>query len=292
MTGNLSTQSVTKNDIIEGLNRLGISAGMGLMVHSSLKSFGGVEGGAGTVIEALMEVLTDKGTLMMPSFNHGEPFLNGGAGYYSPKDTPTINGIIPDTFWRMSGVYRSMNPTHAFAAWGMNAKRYLEYHHHTLTMGPKSPLGLLCEDGGWCLLIGVDYNRNTMHHVVEMSLSAPCLGQRSEAYTVILPDGRKVEGRTWGWRDGDCPFTDMGLYGRIMRERGLERVTFVGNSKLTFFNMKDCFNVIAEILSNGMDGFPPCSLCQIRPRIVPETVSSDWDSKKQCLRTDSVAWNY
>ena len=58
---------VTQPDIVSGLRRLDIRAGMGLIVHSSLKSFGHVEGGAETVIAALMEVLTLDGTLLMPS---------------------------------------------------------------------------------------------------------------------------------------------------------------------------------------------------------------------------------
>lgn len=36
---------------------------MKVMVHSSLKSFGHVEGGADTVVDALMELLTPEGTL-------------------------------------------------------------------------------------------------------------------------------------------------------------------------------------------------------------------------------------
>ena len=50
--------------------RLGLQAGMGVVVHSSLRSLGHVEGGAQTVVEALMEIITPEGTLVMPSFNH------------------------------------------------------------------------------------------------------------------------------------------------------------------------------------------------------------------------------
>jgi len=64
----------TKRRIVDGLRELGITPGMRVMVHSSLKSFGPVEGGAQIVVDALMEVITPQGTLMMPSFNHGAPF--------------------------------------------------------------------------------------------------------------------------------------------------------------------------------------------------------------------------
>jgi len=282
----------TKQDVIAGLCELGITPGAGVMVHSSLKSFGRVAGGAGTVIAALMEILTPDGTLLMPTFNHGQPFEDGGAGYYHPGGTPTSNGAIPNLFWRMTGVQRSLDPTHAYACWGKNSRRYTEFHHRTLTMGTQSPLGLLCADGGFGLLLGVGYRSNTFHHVVEMSTGAPCLGQRSEAYPVILPDGRKVMGRTWGWRADPCPINDFAIYAEEMAARGLHSVVQIGGCQAILYRLKDGFEVIAELLRSGKNGLPPCSRCPIRPRRISQTVESDWDAEGQCLRADSEAWNY
>jgi aminoglycoside N3'-acetyltransferase len=239
-----------------------------------------------------MEVITPAGTLLMPTFNHGQPFEEGGAGYFHPGETRTRNGAIPDLFWRMPGVLRSLDPTHAFAAWGKNARRYVEHHHRTLTMGPQSPLGLLCADGGLGLLLGVGYGSNTFHHVVEMSTGAPCLGQRSEAYPVVLPDGRRVMGRTWGWRAESCPLNDAALYGMEMEARGLDRVAMIGACRATLYRLQDGYEVIANLLRTGKDGHPPCSRCPIRPRHAPETVESDWDAEKQQLKPETDAWNY
>jgi aminoglycoside 3-N-acetyltransferase len=286
------TDLVTHNDITAGLRGLGLRAGAGVVVHSSLKSFGRVEGGAATVIAALMEVLTPKGTLLMPSFNHNAIVEPGGAGYYDPLQTPTSNGAIPDLFWRMPGVARSLDPTHAVAAWGRNALAYTAGHHHTLTMGPGSPLGLLHADGGYGLLLGVDYTSNTFHHVVEMSRNAPCLGQRTEAYPVQLPDGRRVLGRTWGWRAQNCPLDDEARYAQTMAARGLQRQAQIGGCLATFFRLSDCYAVVAELLESGQDGFPPCAACAIRPRQVAETVLSDWDEQTQRPLPDSTAWGY
>ena len=290
MTDSTTTPTVTRSDIATGLRRLGIEPGAGLIVHSSLKSFGHVVGGARTVIEALMEVVTPDGTIVIPSFNHGGAFGKKGAGYYHPGETPTSNGAIPDLFWRMPDVYRSIDPTHPFAAWGSDARRYTEFHHRTLTMGPQSPLGLLQADGGYGLLLGVTYRANTFHHVVEMTLSTPCLGQRTEAYPVVLPDGRRVEARTWGWREKSCPFTDGYRYHEEMQ--AVQKQTTIGASTVTLFRLADCFEVIAGILRTGKEGFPPCSLCPIRPRKAAETVPSDWDAEKGVLMPESASWGY
>ncbi len=283
---------ITKRRIVDGLREVGVTTGMGVMVHSSLKSFGPVEGGAQTVVDALMEAVTPQGTLMMPSFNHGAPFKRGGPGCYDPTQTPTINGAIPDCFWRQPGVSRSLDPTHAVAAWGKNSREYTAHHHRTLTMGSQSPLGLLWADDGWVLLLGVSYAANTFHHVVEMATGAPCLGQRTEAYRVLLPDGRKVMGRTWGWREAACPINDDHLYDVEMAKRGRHRQVLIGGSKATLFRMKDCYEVIAALLQNGTDSFPPCRGCPIRPRRTARTVASDWDPQTQSLLPGSEAWQY
>ena len=123
MTSPSPTSTVTKAGILAGLRALGVLPGCGLMVHSSLKSFGRVQGGAQAVVEALMEAVTEQGTLLMPSFNHRAPFEEGGAGVYDPLETPTSNGAIPDLFWRLPDVWRSLDPTHPFAAWGRHARR-------------------------------------------------------------------------------------------------------------------------------------------------------------------------
>ncbi len=283
---------VIKEDILQGLRQLGLPPGAGVMVHSSLKSFGYVEGGAQTVIAALMEHLTPEGTLLMPSFNHATIFEPGGPGYFHPRQTPTTNGVIPDTFWRMSGVYRSLNPTHAFAAWGRHARRYIEFHHRTLTMGPESPLGRLYADDGYGLLLGVGYQANTFHHVVEMTVGVPCLGLRTETYPVMLPGGRVVNGRTWGWREQLCPLTDKGAYYPDMPARGLQREALVGQSRFILFKLRDCFELVAGVLRAGKDGFPPCRRCPIRPRVIAATVESDWDCQRQRLLPASEAWDY
>jgi aminoglycoside N3'-acetyltransferase len=282
--------NVTQADLVEGFRELGLSSGMGVMVHSSLSSFGRVEGGPTAVIQALMEILTPEGTLLMPSFNHGAAFAPYGPGYYDPRETPTTNGAIPDRFWRMEGVARSLNPTHAFAAWGKHAQRYTRHHHRTLTMGPQSPLGLLHQDGGACLLLGVDYTSNTFHHVVEMSTQAPCLGRRSEAYPVRLPDERQVMGRTWSWRAGSCPFTDSNRYADEMA--AYHRTAQIGASRVIFYRLQACYAVVANILTQGKRGFPPCSGCAIRPRQTADTVPSDWDAQHDVLSPASESFTF
>ena len=58
---------LTQLDIVNGLKALGLEQGAVVEVHSSLSSLGYVEGGAPTVIKALIEVVGEQGAVVMPA---------------------------------------------------------------------------------------------------------------------------------------------------------------------------------------------------------------------------------
>lgn len=277
-------------DILLALRRLGVEPGMRLMVHSSLSSFGSVDGGALTVIRALMAAVTPRGTLLMPSFNHGAPFAPSGPGIYDPATTPTSNGAIPEAFRCLPGVCRSLNPTHPYAAWGDRAAELLERHHLTLTMGSDSPLGRLASLGGHGLMLGTDYHTNTFKHVVEMTARVPCLGRRTSELPVRMPDGERRLLRTWTYRSGPCPISDPDAPAECeMARRGLHLRTTAGTARLTLFRLADFHGVLAGMLRDGYAGHPPCSRCPVRPGRGFNPVPSDWDDDADCLRAGAAA---
>ena len=57
---------ILKEEIVKKLREVGLEKGDVVMVHTSLKRMGYVCGGVQTVIEALMEVVGENGTIMMP----------------------------------------------------------------------------------------------------------------------------------------------------------------------------------------------------------------------------------
>jgi aminoglycoside 3-N-acetyltransferase len=259
-------RELTRNDIAQALRALGLEPGFGVIVHSSFKALGSVRGGPIAVISALMDVLTPQGTLMMPSFNHAAPFREGEPGIYDPGATPTSDGIIADTFWRLPGVRRSLDPTHPFAVWGKHRDRYVEGHHRTSTMGPSSPIGLLLLDGGWQLNLGTTHRTTTAKHLAETLHGAPCLAQRSSRLRVRLPSGEIAEHSAWAYRNRPCPLTESGeLIAREMDRLGLERTSHVGPCRAALFELRDCVRVIRALLERGHGSAPPCSRCPIRP---------------------------
>ncbi|MBE6612809.1 MAG: AAC(3) family N-acetyltransferase, partial [Ruminococcaceae bacterium] len=56
----------TKSSLISDLRAMGVLSTDAILVHSSMKSIGEVEGGADTVLDAFMEYFAD-GLFMMPT---------------------------------------------------------------------------------------------------------------------------------------------------------------------------------------------------------------------------------
>jgi aminoglycoside 3-N-acetyltransferase len=85
------------DDLVAAFRATGLESGDTLLVHSSYKSLGGVDGGPQTVIDALLSVLGTTGTLIMPTFNFdfckGEP--------WDTRSTPSHMGAITNMFGKL-----------------------------------------------------------------------------------------------------------------------------------------------------------------------------------------------
>jgi hypothetical protein len=65
----IASQSVVTQPMIEaGLHSMGLGRGDAVEVHSSLSAFGWVEGGAATIVDALMQVVGSEGALVMSAY--------------------------------------------------------------------------------------------------------------------------------------------------------------------------------------------------------------------------------
>lgn len=58
-------QPITRSELVTGLRKLGVRSDGTIMLHASVKAIGWVVGGPDVVIQALLDVLGQGGTLMM-----------------------------------------------------------------------------------------------------------------------------------------------------------------------------------------------------------------------------------
>jgi aminoglycoside 3-N-acetyltransferase len=160
------TSPNTAASLTSDLVALGLLPAMTVMVHSSLGRVGWTEGGAATVIEALLDVLGPSGTLVMPAES---PQLADPANtqLFDPQTTPTTMGAIPEAFRSYPGTLRSNHPLGSVCANGHLARKITARHELELYEGRDTPFEKLYEFDAWTLLLGVGFNRCTSLHYAE-----------------------------------------------------------------------------------------------------------------------------
>ena len=60
--------SLTQSQITDGLHDLGLQPGANVLIHSAMRTLGHVEGGANAVVDALLDAIGERGTLVAPTF--------------------------------------------------------------------------------------------------------------------------------------------------------------------------------------------------------------------------------
>jgi aminoglycoside 3-N-acetyltransferase len=183
---------LTDLKIEEALLELGVKSGDTIMLHSSLRSMGYVEGGPGAVINAFQKVIGDNGTLVMPSF----PALGFSYDYlksnpiFSAKETPSRMGVITEYFRKSKDVVRSLHPTDPVVARGRHAIYLTASHFNQLTPYNKSsPFSKLCELNAKIVLLGVDFNSLTNLHTAEDAIeNFPVSVYHTDTFKCIVKD--------------------------------------------------------------------------------------------------------
>ncbi|MBM6383738.1 MAG: AAC(3) family N-acetyltransferase [Paenibacillus sp.] len=181
----------TQQSLLDQLHQLGIDGRGTLLVHSSMKSMGKVEGGADTVLDALTDYMKD-GLLVLPT--HTWSTINASNPMFHVESSPCCVGILPELFRKRPGVVRSWHPTHSVAAIGQDAVAFTKDDHlYDTPCARGSAWGKLLDRKATILLVGVDLKRNTFIHGVEEWVDIPgrLIDEHEQLYTV-LPDGTEI----------------------------------------------------------------------------------------------------
>jgi aminoglycoside N3'-acetyltransferase len=183
---------ITKDRIIDDLIQLGLQRGDIVNLHSAMKSIGYVEGGATTVIEAITDVITSSGTLMVPAFSMKKTIYKtclDKTYLFDIRSAGTHLGAIPSAFLELPGIHRSIHPTHSVAAIGKQAAYITEAHHLGGSIfGADSPWGRLMQLDGKLLTIGLRMGRNTISHVIEERDDFPVPTRMDRVYHLKCKD--------------------------------------------------------------------------------------------------------
>jgi aminoglycoside 3-N-acetyltransferase len=181
----------TKESLIKDLENLGIDSLGTLLIHSSMKSIGEVEGGADTVLDAFSEYMKE-GLLVLPT--HTWAYINANNPKFYVADSPSCIGILPEIFRKRPGVIRSLHPTHSVGALGKDAEEFTAGNECFDTPCARgSSWGKLLDRKATIMLVGVDLRRNTFMHGVEEWADIPGrLSEGHESLVTVLPNGSEI----------------------------------------------------------------------------------------------------
>lgn len=162
---NLPSQSITQKEIEAGLKSLGLQQGNAVEVHCSLSSFGYVEGGGDSVVNALINVVGKEGTLIMSAYPIGPSIsltveeetrgITWKCRILDEESTEKTGlGTVVDKFKQIPDVVLGSG-IHRVCVWGNDASLHSQGYKYLL------------EIDGWTLLLGVNVHSCSSLHVAE-----------------------------------------------------------------------------------------------------------------------------
>lgn len=182
----------TKQQLLEHIEQLGIKPDDTVLIHSSMKSIGQVDGGADTVLDAFIEYMKD-GLLIFPTHTWAQ--MNANYNVFDVVNEPSCVGILTELFRKRPGVIRSWHPTHSVAALGQDAAEYVKGEENTNTPCPRHGCwGKLYDRKAKILFIGCGLNRNTIiHGVEEWNGIENRVTAETEPLKILTPDGKLLD---------------------------------------------------------------------------------------------------
>eukprot|EP01052_Picozoa_sp_SAG31_P035409 SAG31_NODE_4269_length_3392_cov_1.946250_1_plen_330_part_00 len=247
----------TTQQLRDGFAKLGLAEGDCVLVHSAMRTIGTVEGGAQSVVAAILDLIGPTGTLCAPTFcfyneavdERGEvPLIDNSAD-------KTEMGSIAETTRLWPGALRSTAFRHSVAAVGRRAKQITEVDPRLCCFDMRSVFGQMLCYNTKIVLLGLNYTNCTACHFGEFTIEAPYRTTLRKVVNVKQQDGSVVEGVEMtdyqpkpsadGSYYGDRG-PDFNRIGQDLERKGLVAMNAIGNAACRCFKMRDLIDEVVE----------------------------------------------
>lgn len=277
-------REVTKEQVIEALQQVGIRPGDGLLVHSAIQYLGRPVGGVGMYLEALGEVtncewrmgngdisrvesnsaflipnpqfLTPNsqfliGTIAVPTFNFA--FARGEA--YDPESTPSRDmGAFSEYVRQQPEALRTPHPMQSLAVLGRYAED-LANRDTSCAFDPGSAFERMLELDFKLLLLGADVQAVSMVHYSEQRLGVPYRYWKEFTGQVKTPSGWQVRTYKMFARHLEIdPQLNLHPIQTLLEQRGLWRSQRVNYGTVACCRLADFVQAADDILTQDIWG--------------------------------------
>ena len=245
------SKGLTQAEIEEGFRNIGLESGQVVLVHSAMRTFGYIEGGADTVVRAFLQILGSQGTLVAPTFTFcheakEDPIVD-------PAQDPSEMGIISETVRLHPDSGRSTAYRHSFATLGRRAQVIAQVDPSLSAFDLRSAFGVMLGLDTQVVLLGMPYSTSTSHHFAEWICEVPYRRvipmevqvQRPDRSTYRQPmiDYQPKPGAGGAYYDRH---TDFNRLGKMLEDRGHVGITAIGNAVVRRFALRDLIS-LAEV---------------------------------------------
>ena len=199
---------ITKNDILNQLESFRYAVGHPVIVHTSLRAIGPIDGGADTLLDALIEFFTaGSGLLCIPTHTWDESVMD-------LRNPRSCIGTLPTVAAKRHDGIRTLNPTHSMMIFG-NKRSAIELAecdiHINSPASPMGSMGKVHDMNGFVLLLGVGHESNTFLHCVEEMMQVPGrLTDYMVERTIIHRDGHSEIRKLYWFNEAYIP--DVSIY--------------------------------------------------------------------------------
>ncbi len=250
---------ITKQDVIDLFKHLDL-IGKKVVVHSSFKCIGPVEGGPQTIVEGLLASFS---TVMVPTTSYrsvskhppgDKPKRNGcDYAFYDNWDREVfpfdvkLNGIdkkmgvISELILNHPKSFRSATPWHSWTVIGEGAETLAQNNDWNNT---DVPLRKIVEQDAWCVMIGVDLSTCSAIHLAEEAA-----GKKHFIRWCLDGDNKikRVEAQGCG----------QGFNQLLPHCQSFIRTAKLGNATVMVFKLKDLVKTVAPLMIKN----PKITMC-------------------------------
>ncbi|ENM5727847.1 TPA: AAC(3) family N-acetyltransferase [Vibrio mimicus] len=242
---------ISESDFIDLIHETGLSSSI-ICLHSSFKSFGEVENGPKTLIDAFIKTGC---TLVCPAFFYQsqtfpskENYKSNGIDYSKINEIRSVNytgsneqiepsmGIIPKLLLNHKLASRTNHPTNSFVVAG-DAKEHLLFNQSELNVYSVYKNMYDHHQDAYIVLAGVDLTSCTPIHYAE-ELAGRCLFRRW-----AVSKNRIVE-----VEEGSCSDGFEKLRNSV---RDIEKIVNISESQIRIYSFKEFIDKIVNVISNN-----------------------------------------
>lgn len=268
-----ATRSYTPADLRVAIERLGISDGDTVMMHSAFSALNGFLGEPSHVIDCILDVIGPKGHLLMVSMPYGGSARDYLAQHevFNVRRTPSQMGVISESFRRRRGVLRSANPLHPMLAYGPRAAWIIDGHEAlSHSCGAGSPYHKLLALDAKALFFDVGVEVLTFAHFLEDYFrdEGPVQIYADEPMSATMIDvrGEKHELSLYPFSNDALRTRNFTvLYDELHVRHKVHHVK-VGNTRMQSTSIRDVFDTARELVERGTYMH---DASQLEPRIRP-----------------------